>query len=55
MRKQRYKLKKNKKKNNNNNNNNSFSEGEIYFALVTRGPFIESPGNLTGPKSYFEI
>ena len=52
MRKQRYKLKKNKKKN---NNNNSFSEGEIYFALVTRGPFIESPGNLTGPKSYFEI
>ena len=22
---------------------------------VTRGPFLESPGNLTGPKSYFEI
>ena len=21
----------------------------------TRGPFLESPGNLTGPKSYFEI
>ena len=20
-----------------------------------RGPFLESPGNLTGPKSYFEI
>ena len=22
---------------------------------VARGPFLESPGNLTGPKSYFEI
>ena len=20
-----------------------------------RGPFLETPGNLTGPKSYFEI
>ena len=23
--------------------------------VETRGPFLESPGNLTGPKSYFEI
>ena len=22
---------------------------------MARGPFLESPGNLTGPKSYFEI
>ena len=22
---------------------------------VTRGPFLERPGNLMGPKSYFEI
>ena len=22
---------------------------------VTRGPFLKSPGNLTGPVSYFEI
>ena len=22
---------------------------------ITRGPFLEGPGNLTGPKSYFEI
>ena len=22
---------------------------------MSRGPFLESPGNLTGPKSYFEI
>ena len=21
----------------------------------TRGPFLESPGNLTGPESYFEV
>ena len=24
-------------------------------SLHSRGPFLESPGNLTGPKSYFEI
>ena len=23
--------------------------------LVARGPFLERPGNLTGPKAYFEI
>ena len=23
--------------------------------MDTRGPFLERPGNLTGPKSYFEI
>ena len=22
---------------------------------ATRGPFLESPGNLTGPESYFQI
>ena len=22
---------------------------------VDRGPFLESPGNLTGPKPYFEM
>ena len=25
------------------------------FATVNWGPFLERPGNLTGPKSYFEI
>ena len=25
------------------------------FDSRTRGPFLERPGNLTGPKSYFEI
>ena len=25
------------------------------YITVTRGPFLERPGNLTGPKSYFEI
>ena len=25
------------------------------MSFQTRGPFLESPGNLTGPKSYFEI
>ena len=30
---------------------------KIWFRarLVARGPFLERPGNLTGPKSYFEI
>ena len=23
--------------------------------VVTSGPFLETPGNLTGPKSYFEV
>ena len=23
--------------------------------ILGRGPFLERPGNLTGPKSYFEI
>ena len=23
--------------------------------MLIRGPFLERPGNLTGPKSYFEI
>ena len=25
------------------------------FNFETRDPFLERPGNLTGPKSYFEI
>ena len=25
------------------------------FCVQNRGPFLERPGNLTGPKSYFEI
>ena len=24
-------------------------------SLPTRGPFLERPGNLTGPKSHFEV
>ena len=24
-----------------------------HLALITRGPFLEGPGNLTGPESYF--
>ena len=32
-------------------------KGAAYLpvSLVTRGPFLESPSHLTGPKSYFEI
>ena len=29
--------------------------GEYWFINNTWGPFLESPGNLTGPVSYFEI
>ena len=25
------------------------------FLFGSRGPFLESPGNLTGPKPYYEI
>ena len=25
------------------------------FSLGSSGPFLESPGNLTGPKPYYEI
>ena len=40
-----------------------FSAGGAYLLLVPqgralirdRGPFLERSGNLTGPKSYFEI
>ena len=27
----------------------------LWFIWVSWGPFLERPGNLTGPKSYFEI
>ena len=27
----------------------------LFKTLVYRGPLLERPGNLTGPKSYFEI
>ena len=29
--------------------------GWVLGGYGSRGPFLESPGNLTGPKSYFEI
>ena len=27
----------------------------VFRETAPRGPFLERPGNLTGPKSYFEI
>ena len=32
-----------------------FSPGPSGVSRRAGGPFLESPGNLTGPKSYFEI
>ena len=41
------------------NYRNSRQTADVYKELSrepnTRGPFLERPGNLTGPKSYFEI
>ena len=31
------------------------SSAVYLLRLVARGPFLERPGKLTGPKSYFEI
>ena len=31
------------------------SSAVYLLRLVARAPFLERPGNLTGPKSYFEI
>ena len=35
----------------------SYYGSQLWNSLpnTTRGPFLERPGNLTGPKSYFEI
>ena len=32
-----------------------FKSKDISYKLVAWGPFLERPGNLTGPKSSFEI
>ena len=34
---------------------NFLSRISCYFSEKTRGPFLESPDNLTGPKSDFDI
>ena len=30
-------------------------EGTGISGIITRGPFLESPGNFTGPKSNIQI
>ena len=32
-----------------------YTRKQLQLSVQSRGLFLESPGNLTGPKSYFEI